>query len=116
LKDDPRRTSFGAFLRKTSLDELPQLWNVVRGDMSLVGPRPIVMAELEKYGDAKTLLLQVRPGLTGSWQVSGRSDLDYDQRVALDVAYLTGRSLWLDVSILVRTAFLVFAMGRNGAR
>ena len=92
LKDDPRVTRVGRFLRKTSLDELPQLWNVLRGDMSMVGPRPIVAAEIAKYGPAFGLYSQVLPGLTGLWQVSGRNDTHYGRRVELDsTTYGTGR-------------------------
>ena len=88
LKEDPRITPLGHFLRESSIDELPQLVNVLRGDMSLVGPRPVIVEELEKYGHAKEAYLSVRPGLTGLWQVSGRNDLDYETRVALDTEYV----------------------------
>jgi undecaprenyl-phosphate galactose phosphotransferase len=111
LKRDPRVTPLGRFLRKTSLDELPQLVNVVRGEMSLVGPRPVVPDELELYGEAKVYYLQVRPGLTGLWQVSGRSDLDYARRVALDAWYVRNWTLWYDVLILCRTLLVVPAGG-----
>ncbi|MCB1884170.1 MAG: undecaprenyl-phosphate galactose phosphotransferase WbaP [Geminicoccaceae bacterium] len=107
LKDDPRITAFGAFLRKTSLDELPQLWNVLRGDMSLVGPRPVVADEIERYGDAKAYYYEVRPGLTGLWQISGRSDLDYDRRISLDTWYVRNWTLWYDVLILFKTLLTV---------
>jgi lipopolysaccharide/colanic/teichoic acid biosynthesis glycosyltransferase len=108
LKNDVRITSVGRFLRKTSLDELPQLWNILRGDMSLVGPRPIVNEELERYGVDAYYYLSVRPGLTGLWQVSGRSNVDYATRVALDVSYVKERSTLLDISILLRTFKVVF--------
>ncbi|MFA9438480.1 undecaprenyl-phosphate galactose phosphotransferase WbaP [Uliginosibacterium sp. sgz301328] len=108
LKDDPRVTRIGAFLRRTSLDELPQLWNVFLGHMSLVGPRPIVRAELERYGDHQGLYLSARPGMTGLWQVSGRSDTSYAHRVALDGRYVKNWSVWSDLIILVRTAWVVF--------
>jgi undecaprenyl-phosphate galactose phosphotransferase len=114
LKDDPRVTPLGRLLRRTSLDELPQLVNVVRGEMSLVGPRPVVPDELERYGEAKAYYLQVRPGLTGLWQVSGRSDLDYGRRVALDAWYARNWTLWYDLLILVRT-LLVVPKKANGA-
>ncbi|MCW5632884.1 MAG: sugar transferase [Rubrivivax sp.] len=114
LDDDPRITPIGAFLRRTSLDELPQLVNVLRGEMVLVGPRPITAEELARYGSARWHYLSVRPGLTGLWQVSGRNNLTYDERVALDRRYVESRSLWLDVSILARTARVVLA--REGAR
>ena len=107
LKDDPRVTRTGRFLRATSLDELPQLLNVLRGEMSLVGPRPVVPAELDRYGEARVYYLQVRPGLTGLWQVSGRSDLDYARRVALDAWYVRNWTLWHDVLILLKTLLVV---------
>ena len=103
LDNDPRVTRLGRFLRKSSLDELPQLWNVLKGDMSLVGPRPIREAEVAKYGDNYALLKSVRPGMTGLWQVSGRSTLSYEERVALDIRYIKTRTVWLDISILLRT-------------
>lgn len=107
LKNDPRITPIGRFLRRTSLDELPQLINVVRGEMSLVGPRPVVPDELELYGDAKIYYLQVRPGLTGLWQISGRNDVDYERRVNLDTWYVRNWTLWYDILILVKTALVV---------
>ncbi len=107
LKNDPRVTAIGAFLRKTSLDELPQLWNVLRGEMSLVGSRPITEAELSRYGDHVGVYLGARPGLTGLWQVSGRSDVDYDERVSMDTWYARNWSLWQDVTILFKTAKVV---------
>ena len=103
LRDDPRVTRAGRFLRRTSLDELPQLWNVLKGEMSLVGPRPIVPDELRKYGDDARFLLRVPPGMTGLWQVNGRNDVSYEERVKLDMYYIQNWSLWLDLSILVRT-------------
>ncbi|MGH8947029.1 MAG: sugar transferase [Acidimicrobiia bacterium] len=103
LKRDPRVTSVGHFLRRTSLDELPQFWNVLRGDMSVVGPRPIVEEERLKYGSDLGLVLGVRPGITGLWQISGRNDLSYEQRVALDRRYALTRTLLLDLSIMTRT-------------
>ncbi|CAE6812627.1 hypothetical protein R70006_05834 [Paraburkholderia domus] len=108
LKNDVRITSVGRFLRTTSLDELPQLWNILRGDMSLVGPRPIVNEELERYGADAYYYLSVRPGLTGLWQVSGRNNIDYPSRVALDVTYVKERSTLLDIGILLRTFKVVF--------
>lgn len=107
LRNDPRITRIGAFLRRTSLDELPQLWNVLRGDMSLVGPRPVVRHELEKYGRYLHYYLSCRPGITGLWQVKGRSETDYRTRVALDVYYYANRSLFLDLKILLRTVGVV---------
>ncbi|MFT4172255.1 MAG: undecaprenyl-phosphate galactose phosphotransferase WbaP [Rhodocyclaceae bacterium] len=107
LRDDPRVTRIGQFLRRTSLDELPQLWNVLVGHMSLVGPRPIVTAELERYGEHQGLYLSARPGMTGLWQVSGRSNTSYAYRVALDGRYVKNWSVWSDFVILFRTAFVV---------
>ena len=103
LENDPRITSFGEFLRKSSLDELPQLINIIRGDMSIVGPRPIVRNEIEKYGEYFNHYSQVRPGLTGLWQVSGRSETTYDERVALDVEYVNERSYFKDLKIIALT-------------
>ncbi len=113
LKHDPRITKFGALLRRLSLDELPQLLNILRGDLSLVGPRPVVPAEVEKYGAWGALLTTVPPGLTGQWQVSGRSDLSYQQRVDLDLYYINNWSLGLDLLILLRTIPAV--LSRRGA-
>ena len=107
LKDDPRVTPLGAGMRKTSIDELPQLLNILRGEMSFVGPRPIVTAEVPKYGDAIHHYLSARPGLTGPWQVSGRNDVDYTTRVALDRGYVEDWSFWRDVSIIAKTARVV---------
>jgi lipopolysaccharide/colanic/teichoic acid biosynthesis glycosyltransferase len=109
LKDDPRVTRIGKFLRRTSLDELPQLWNVLKGEMSLVGPRPIIQEEVARYGDRFSLYTQVYPGLTGLWQVSGRNDTSYDERVRLDTYYVRNWSLWLDIYLLARTAGVVLA-------
>jgi Undecaprenyl-phosphate galactose phosphotransferase WbaP len=103
LRKDPRITPIGSFLRRYSLDELPQLWNVLAGQMSLVGPRPIVAAEVEKYGDCFDCYCRVKPGLTGLWQVSGRSSLSYDERVALDCRYVEQWSLNGDIKILTKT-------------
>ena len=113
LKNDPRVTKVGAFLRRTSIDELPQLWNVLRGDMSLVGPRPIVDDETEKYGEVLALYLRVTPGITGLWQVSGRNNTSYEQRVWLDAHYVRNWSLTLDLYIMVRTISVV--LRRDGA-
>ncbi|MDD4649696.1 MAG: undecaprenyl-phosphate galactose phosphotransferase WbaP [Desulfoplanes sp.] len=103
LQHDPRITRLGRILRKTSLDELPQLWNVIKGELSLVGPRPIVQDEVEKYQEAFSLYKKVRPGITGLWQVSGRSDTSYDQRVNLDTYYVRNWSIWFDIYILALT-------------
>ena len=114
LKDDPRITLIGNLLRKTSLDELPQLYNVLRGDMSLVGPRPIVEAEIGKYGSTFEQCFAVQPGITGLWQVSGRSDCSYADRVAFDLEYATNWRLRLDLLILIRTIPVV--MAQRGSR
>jgi exopolysaccharide biosynthesis polyprenyl glycosylphosphotransferase len=103
FKDDPRVTRFGAFLRRTSIDELPQFINVLLGDLSLVGPRPVTIEEIDRYGAAGRELLNVKPGITGYWQINGRSDLDYADRVRLDLAYVGDWSLGLDLSILGKT-------------
>jgi Undecaprenyl-phosphate galactose phosphotransferase WbaP len=103
LREDPRITPLGRFLRQSSLDELPQLWNVLTGRMALVGPRPIVAAEAEKYGTDFAYYLAVKPGITGLWQASGRSTLSYDERVALDRRYVENWSLWRDLKILFLT-------------
>ena len=113
LKNDPRVTAIGRFLRETSLDELPQLWNVIKGEMSLVGPRPVVVDELARYGDQAGYYLETRPGMTGLWQVSGRNNTGYDDRVALDCWYVRNWSLWHDMVILLRTIRVVLA--REGA-
>jgi lipopolysaccharide/colanic/teichoic acid biosynthesis glycosyltransferase len=103
LTHDPRVTRLGRLLRKSSLDELPQIWNVLRGEMSLVGPRPVIPEELEKYGDRCAAYLACRPGLSGLWQISGRTETGYEKRVALDFAYAQNWSLGLDLRILFLT-------------
>ena len=108
LTCDPRITRVGSILRKTSLDELPQLWNVLRGDLSLVGPRPIVWDEVDKYQGGFALYKKVKPGLTGLWQVSGRSDTTYAERVRLDAYYVRNWSVWFDIYILIKTPGEVF--------
>jgi lipopolysaccharide/colanic/teichoic acid biosynthesis glycosyltransferase len=113
LRDDPRITRIGKFLRQTSLDELPQLFNVIRGEMSLVGPRPIVQAELDLYSYNVDYYLMVNPGMTGLWQISGRSDAGYETRVYLDTWYVKNWSLWYDIAILFKTIKVVF--GGKGA-
>jgi len=114
LKNDPRITRIGRFLRSTSLDELPQLINVLRGEMSLVGPRPVQEAEIDRYyGASAAHDMAVRPGITGLWQVSGRSETSYESRVALDVAYVSRPSLLADIAILLRTPVAV--LSRRGA-
>ena len=108
LKDDPRVTRIGKFLRKTSLDELPQLWNVLIGNMSLVGPRPIVRDEIVKYGDYINDFYLVPPGITGVWQVSGRSDTTYEERVLMDSWYVHNWSVWIDIVYLLKTVLVVY--------
>ncbi len=109
LSHDPRVTNSGGVLRRFSLDELPQLMNVLRGDMSLVGPRPPIPYEVEQYGPREWLRLEVPPGLTGLWQVSGRNLLDFQQMIELDLAYIERWSIWLDLWIMARTPFVVLA-------
>lgn len=109
LRNDPRITRIGVFLRQKSLDELPQLFNVLKGDMSLVGPRPITVDEIERYGGDITYYLKTRPGLTGAWQVSGRNDVSYEERVALDVAYTKNWTFLTDFLILLKTVRVVIS-------
>ena len=106
--EDPRITSIGRFLRKTSLDELPQLINVLRGEMSIVGPRPIVEEELKEYKNCKEDFLSVKPGITGYWQVSGRSEIGYPERVNLELYYVYNQSFFMDIKILFKTVVVVF--------
>ncbi|PZO41134.1 MAG: galactosyl-1-phosphate transferase [Pseudanabaena frigida] len=115
LKHDPRITRIGKFLRTTSLDELPQFWNVLVGDMSVVGPRPLVQAELIKYGSAIDRVLSVRPGIAGLWQVSGRNDIPYSKRIQMDASYVRRMSLWLDVKLICKTVLVVIFPKGNGA-
>jgi len=113
LINDPRIIKIGKFLRKTSLDELPQLWNVLKGDLSMVGPRPIIYEEIEKYQQAFELYKKVRPGITGLWQISGRNNLSYSERINLDTYYVRNWSIWLDIYILAKTPLEVLKC--NGA-
>lgn len=113
LKHDPRITKSGAFLRKTSLDELPQLFNVLKGDMSLVGPRPIIRDEVKKYGNFIEDFYMVRPGVTGMWQTSGRNDVSYDERVQMDTWYVRNWNVWFDIVLIWRTIGVV--LGKKGA-
>ena len=115
LKNDPRITPIGTFLRRSSLDELPQFINVLKGQMSVVGPRPIVWDELERYGRAMDEVLAVRPGLTGLWQVSGRNNLSYETRVRLDLRYARSRNVWLDLRIILRTVGVILLPMDRGA-
>jgi len=108
FKDDPRITKIGKFIRKTSLDELPQLINILKGEMSFIGPRPVTKDELTKYGNAVNFVLSVKPGLSGMWQISGRSDTVYEERVLLDIYYIQNWSIWLDIWIIIKTIWVVF--------
>ena len=114
LTDDPRITSAGRFLRKMSLDELPQIWNILKGEMSLIGPRPVTAEEAAKYGDSFDYVFSVKPGLSGLWQVSGRSDVDYGERITLDSYYIQNWSIWMDIWLIARTIFVV--LSGKGAR
>lgn len=115
LKQDPRITWIGRFLRLTSLDEFPQFWNVLKGDMSVVGPRPLVPEEIYKYGRHMDKVLTIRPGITGLWQVSGRNDIPYNRRVQMDVYYVNSRNLWLDLLLVVKTIGVIIFPKNNGA-
>lgn len=106
--DDPRVTPIGKFLRKTSIDELPQIWNVLVGEMSFVGPRPVTESELARYGENVDFILSVKPGISGMWQVSGRSDTGYEERISLDAYYIQNWSIWLDLWIAIKTVWVVF--------
>lgn len=113
LKNDPRITPIGQFLRKTSLDELPQFWNVLKGDLSTVGPRPVVEEEVQNYlGEKASKILSIRPGLTGIWQVSGRNDTSYDTRICLDEKYVDTHSFFLDLILILKTIpKMIFSRG-----
>jgi lipopolysaccharide/colanic/teichoic acid biosynthesis glycosyltransferase len=115
LKQDPRITKIGKFLRITNLDEFPQFINVLKGEMSVVGPRPLVPEEIERYGDTIDRVLTIRPGVTGLWQVSGRNDLPYEQRIEIDVSYVKRRNFWLDLQIVLKTIHLTLMPKNNGA-
>lgn len=115
LKQDPRITWIGRFLRMTSLDEFPQFWNVLKGDMSVVGPRPLVEEELPRYGRHINKILTIRPGITGLWQVSGRNDIPYPRRVQIDLYYANDKNLWMDMWILFKTIGVVIFPKNNGA-
>ncbi|WP_088242201.1 sugar transferase [Calothrix rhizosoleniae] len=115
LKNDPRITKVGRFLRITSLDEFPQFWNVLKGDMTVVGPRPLVAEELPKYGCHINQILTTRPGITGLWQVSGRNDIPYPRRVQIDLHYVKFRTFWLDLWIVLKTIGVVIIPKENGA-
>lgn len=108
IKEDPRVTRIGKFIRKTSIDELPQLWNVLKGDMSLVGPRPPIEREVLEYTEYDRQRLLIKPGCTGLWQVSGRNELSFDEMVELDLKYINQVGFWLDFKILIRTVKVIF--------
>lgn len=113
LKDDPRVTKIGRFLRKTSLDELPQILNILKGELSIVGPRPVVLNELKKYGKNKDKFLSVKPGLTGYWQVNGRSLTTYEERMKMELYYVENRGIWLDTKVFFKT--IISVIKKNGA-
>lgn len=115
IKQDPRITGIGKFLRLTSMDEFPQFWNVLKGDMSVVGPRPLVPEELHKYGHRINTVLTIKPGITGLWQVSGRNDIPYPKRVLIDVYYATSHNWLLDLWIVIKTIGVIIFPRNNGA-
>ena len=108
MKDDPRVTKVGKFIRKTSIDEIPQLWNILKGEMSLVGPRPSLPKEVKEFEPWMKRRLDVKPGLTCYWQVSGRNNIDFEQWMALDIKYVNERSLWIDIKLIFKTIFVLF--------
>mgnify|MGYP001435287424 FL=1 len=108
MKDDPRVTKVGKFIRKTSIDELPQLWNILKGDMSLVGPRPSLPKEVAQFDDWMYKRLEVKPGLTCYWQVSGRNNIDFEDWMKLDVRYVEEKNLWIDIKLIYKTVFVLF--------
>lgn len=113
LENDPRITKVGKFLRKTSLDELPQIVNIIKGDLSIIGPRPVIDEELEKYGKNKDKFLSITPGLTGYWQANGRSNTTYEERMQMELYYIDNQSLWLDIKIFFKT--IVSVLKKEGA-
>ena len=108
MKDDPRVTKVGKFIRKTSIDELPQLWNILKGDMSLVGPRPSLPKEVAQFEDWMYKRLEVKPGLTCYWQVSGRNNIDFEDWMKLDIRYVEERNLWIDIKLIFKTVGVLF--------
>ena len=115
MKNDPRVTDIGKYIRKHSLDELPQFWNVLRGDMSLVGPRPALDEEVREYSENEKKRLLVKPGMTGLWQVSGRNNVSFDDMIQLDLKYIDNQTLIMNISILFKTIILMFRSEENGA-
>lgn len=115
IKNDPRITNIGKFLRKTSLDEIPQFLNVIKMEMSVIGPRPIVKEEIEKYGNSISKVLTVKPGITGLWQVSGRNNLSYKRRVSLDYMYVNNVNFIMDIRIIIRTLGVILFPNDRGA-
>tara|TARA_B100000212_G_C27382863_1_gene537899 strand:- start:2467 stop:3120 length:654 start_codon:yes stop_codon:yes gene_type:complete len=115
IKNDPRITNIGKFLRKTSLDEIPQFLNVIKMEMSVIGPRPIVKEEIEKYGNSISKVLTVKPGITGLWQVSGRNNLSYKRRVSLDCIYVNNVNFIMDIRIIIRTLGVILFPNDRGA-
>lgn len=113
LENDPRITKIGHFLRKTSLDELPQIVNIIKGDLSIIGPRPVIGEELEKYGENKEKFLSITPGLTGYWQANGRSNTTYEERMQMELYYIDNQSLWLDIKIFFKT--IISVIKKEGA-
>lgn len=108
MKDDPRVTKVGKFIRKTSIDELPQLWNVLKGEMSLVGPRPSLSKEVDQFEEWMYRRLEVKPGLTCYWQVSGRNNIDFEDWMKLDIRYVDERNTWIDIKLILKTIFVLF--------
>ena len=108
MKNDPRITKVGKFIRKTSIDELPQLWNILKGDMTLVGPRPSLPKEVEEFEPWMKRRLDVKPGLTCYWQVSGRNNIDFEEWMELDIRYIEERNLWVDIKLIFKTIFVLF--------
>lgn len=115
MKNDPRVTRVGRFIRKCSLDECPQFWNVLQGDMSLVGPRPALIEEVAQYSMKEKKRLSVKPGITGLWQVSGRSNISFDEMINLDLKYINKRGIMFNLYIIGKTLLLMFFSGKNGA-
>lgn len=113
LREDPRITKVGKILRRTSLDELPQILNILKGELSIIGPRPVVVSELEKYGPNKEKFLSVKPGLTGYWQANGRSTTTYEERMDMELYYIDNRSLWLDIKLFFKT--IISVVKKEGA-